>query len=84
MPIENEIDRFDMRSGMGVRLMGITYSDANALGCGLKEECDGGLTYLGKQAIDRMRAGRAFLQDLRGQRQRKAVRRAVYDAHEAV
>lgn len=54
MPIENEIDRFDMLYGMGVRLMGITYSDANALGCGLKEECDGGLTYLGKQAIDRM------------------------------
>src|SRR5665648_1255437 len=43
-PIENELDRIEILYGFGVRLMGITYSESNALGSGLKEKNDGGLT----------------------------------------
>jgi len=53
-PIENEIDRIDVLHGLGVRMMGIAYSESNALGSGLKEERDGGLTALGRQAVRRM------------------------------
>jgi membrane dipeptidase len=52
--IENEVDRLDILYGFGVRCMGIAYSEANALGSGLKEERDGGLTALGRQAVRRM------------------------------
>jgi membrane dipeptidase len=52
--IENEIDRLDVLYGFGVRQMGIAYSEANLLGSGLKERGDGGLTYLGEQAVERM------------------------------
>src|SRR5690606_40264322 len=31
-PIENEVDRIDLLYGMGVRQMGIAYSEANTLG----------------------------------------------------
>ena len=34
--------------------MGITYSESNALGNGLKEDNDGGLTKFGKEAVKRM------------------------------
>lgn len=54
MPIENELDRVDVLYGLGVRAMGITYSEANALGCGLKETNDGGLTQFGRQVVKRM------------------------------
>lgn len=53
-PIENELDRIDILYGFGVRLMGITYSESNALGSGIKEERDGGLTAFGKKAVERM------------------------------
>lgn len=53
-PIENELDRIDILYGFGVRMMGITYSESNALGSGLKEENDGGLTSFGKKAVERM------------------------------
>lgn len=53
-PIENEIDRIDILYGLGVRQLGVTYSEANALGCGLKEEVDGGLTVFGKACVERM------------------------------
>lgn len=53
-PLENEVDRVDILFGFGVRLMGITYSESNALGSGLKEERDGGLTYFGRQVVERM------------------------------
>lgn len=53
-PIENELDRIEIMFGFGVRLLGITYSESNALGSGLKEDKDGGLTYFGKQAVERM------------------------------
>jgi membrane dipeptidase len=53
-PIENEIDRVDVLYGLGVRCMGITYSEANALGSGLKEPRDGGLTQFGRRVVRRM------------------------------
>jgi membrane dipeptidase len=53
-PIENELDRIDILYGLGVRVMGITYSESNALGIGLKEDLPGGLTKFGEQAVRRM------------------------------
>jgi membrane dipeptidase len=55
-PIENELDRLDVLYGLGLRQIGIAYSDANALGCGLNESFDGGLTAFGRRAIQRMNA----------------------------
>ncbi|WLD93055.1 dipeptidase [Alkalihalobacillus sp. AL-G] len=52
--IENEVDRVDVLYGFGVRVMGIAYSEANALGCGLKEKNDGGLTVFGHKVVERM------------------------------
>ncbi|MDI3546882.1 MAG: rane dipeptidase [Halanaerobiales bacterium] len=52
--LENEVDRVDILYGFGVRAMGITYSEANSLGSGLKEKGDGGLTHLGRQVVERM------------------------------
>src|SRR5216684_4329491 len=53
-PIENELDRIDVLYGFGVRSMGITYSEANVLGSGLRETKDGGLTEFGRQVVRRM------------------------------
>jgi membrane dipeptidase len=53
-PIENEVDRLDVLYGLGVRQIGIAYSEANYLGSGLKERGDGGLTYFGERAVERM------------------------------
>ena len=53
-PIENELDRIDVLYGLGVRQMGIAYSEANGLGSGLKEVRDGGLTSFGRKAVERM------------------------------
>jgi len=53
-PIENEIDRLDVLYGLGLRQIGIAYSDANALGSGLAERVDGGLTSFGHRAVRRM------------------------------
>lgn len=52
--IENELDRIEILYGLGVRMMGITYSESNSLGYGLKEKSDGGLTIFGKAAVERM------------------------------
>ena len=52
--LENEVDRVDVLYGMGVRLMGITYSESNGCGSGLKEKSDGGLTFFGAQVVERM------------------------------
>lgn len=52
--IENELDRIEVLYGLGVRMMGITYSESNSLGSGLKEKHDGGLTSFGRQAVERM------------------------------
>jgi membrane dipeptidase len=55
MMIENELDRLDVLYGLGVRALGITYSESNALGTGLRDEdTDGGLTKFGTEAVDRM------------------------------
>ncbi len=53
-PIENEIDRLDVLYGLGLRQIGIAYSDANSLGSGLGETTDGGLTAFGCRAVTRM------------------------------
>lgn len=53
-PIENELDRIEILYGFGVRMMGITYSESNALGSGIKEDKDGGLTSFGREAVKRM------------------------------
>lgn len=52
--IENELDRIDILYGFGLRCLGIAYSEANALGSGLKEPRDGGLTVFGRKAVERM------------------------------
>ena len=52
--IENEIDRVDVLYGFGVRGMGITYSEANTLGSGLRERNDSGLSDLGRAVVKRM------------------------------
>lgn len=52
--IENEVDRLDVLYGLGVRSIGINYSESNMLGSGLKEHMDGGLTDFGYDALVRM------------------------------
>jgi len=52
--IENELDRIEILYGFGARVMGIAYSESNALGSGLKEPRDGGLTSFGHRAVERM------------------------------
>jgi membrane dipeptidase len=52
--IENELDRLDVLFGLGVRMCGITYSESNQLGGGLKDPTDRGLTKLGEDAVRRM------------------------------
>ena len=52
--IENEMDRIDILYGLGVRSMGLNYSESNMLGSGLRELRDGGLTNFGYDAIVRM------------------------------
>jgi membrane dipeptidase len=52
--IENEVDRLDVLYGLGVRSIGINYSESNMLVSGLKEHADGGLTDFGYDALVRM------------------------------
>ncbi len=52
--IENEVDRLDILYGLGVRSMGLNYSESNMLGSGLAELRDGGLTDFGYDCIVRM------------------------------
>jgi membrane dipeptidase len=54
-PIENEVDRVDVLYGLGVRSMGICYSESNMLGGGMGEtRLDSGLTDFGYDAVRRM------------------------------
>jgi membrane dipeptidase len=53
-PIGNDIEKLDVLHGLGLRQIGIAYSDSNALGSGLNESLDGGLTNLGRRAVRRM------------------------------
>jgi membrane dipeptidase len=52
--IENQLDRVDILYGLGVRVMGLVYSEANSIGAGLREKHDGGLTNFGYQVVERM------------------------------
>lgn len=52
--IENEISRLEVLYGLGVRAMGLVYSESNALGTGLREDRDGGLTDFGRLCVERM------------------------------
>jgi len=52
--IENEVDRIDILYGLGIRQMGLVYSESNRLGSGLDEMRDGGLTDFGYDAVVRM------------------------------
>jgi membrane dipeptidase len=52
--IENELNRVEVLYGFGVRMLGITWSEANSLGCGLKETRDGGLTVFGHDVVERL------------------------------
>ncbi|MFI5055888.1 MAG: dipeptidase [Actinomycetota bacterium] len=53
-PIENELDRLDILFGLGVRMIGIAYSESNQLGGGVRDPGDGGLTVFGRAAVTRM------------------------------
>jgi membrane dipeptidase len=54
-PIENELDRIDILYGLGVRSMGICYSESNMLGGGMRETFqDTGLTDFGYDSVKRM------------------------------
>ncbi len=55
-PIENELDRLDVLFGLGLRQIGIAYNESNALGSGLGDPGDGGLTAFGRRAVQRMNA----------------------------
>jgi membrane dipeptidase len=54
-PIENEIDRIDVLYGLGVRSIGVCYSESNMLGGGMGESSlDSGLTDFGYDVVKRM------------------------------
>jgi membrane dipeptidase len=53
-PIENELDRLDVLYGLGVRMMGVAYSESNQLGGGIRDQGDAGLTRFGRDAVRRM------------------------------
>lgn len=54
--VGDELDKIDVLYGLGVRMMGLVFSESNSLGGGLSERRDGGLTFLGKKAVQRMNA----------------------------
>ena len=53
-PIGNDLDKLDILFGLGLRQIGIAYSDSNGLGAGLNEPADYGLTAFGRRAVRRM------------------------------
>lgn len=54
-PIENELDRIDVLYGLGIRSMGVCYSESNMLGGGMNEtDQAAGLTDFGYDAVKRM------------------------------
>ncbi len=52
--IDRDVDKIDLLFGLGIRSMGIVYSESNTLGSGLSELGDGGLTDVGYDAVKRM------------------------------
>ena len=59
--IENEVDRIDILYGLGIRSIGLNYSESNMLGSGLRELLDGGLTDFGYDCIIRMNKVRMLI-----------------------
>jgi membrane dipeptidase len=86
-PIENELDRIDVLHGIGVRSMGICYSESNMLGGGMGETyTDTGLTDFGYDSVKRMnRVG--MLVDIGHTNDRTAIEtieasdKPIYDSH---
>lgn len=86
-PIENELDRIDVLYGLGVRSMGICYSESNMLGGGMHEAFqDTGLTDFGYDAVKRMNKI-GMLIDIGHTNDRTAIEtieasdKPVYDSH---
>ncbi len=52
--IENDLERIDVLYGFGVRMLGLVYSESNAIGSGLAERNDAGLTDFGYEVVERM------------------------------
>jgi membrane dipeptidase len=53
-PIEDKLERLTLFHRLGVRVMQLTYNERNFLGDGCLEPNDGGLSPLGKRAIETM------------------------------
>ena len=86
-PIENELDRIDVLYGLGVRSMGICYSESNLLGGGMGEvNRDDGLTNFGYDAVKRMNKV-GMLIDVGHTNDRTAIEtveasdKPIYDSH---
>jgi membrane dipeptidase len=86
-PIENELDRIDVLYGLGVRSMGICYSESNMLGGGMSETYqDTGLTDFGYDAVKRMNKLRLLI-DIGHTNDRTALETIeasdypIYDSH---
>lgn len=53
--IGNDLNKLDVLYGLGIRSMGLTYSESNAVGTGLADQDrDGGMTGFGEEVIVRM------------------------------
>jgi len=52
--IENEVNRLEILYGLGIRSVGICFSESNQLGTGLAEMRDAGLTDFGYDCVARM------------------------------
>lgn len=52
--IGDELDRLDVLFGLGVRMLGLVFSESNAIGGGLSDKYDGGLTFFGEKVVRRM------------------------------
>jgi membrane dipeptidase len=56
LPIEDRIDRIALFHKLGVRIMQLTYNEANLVGDGCLERRDAGLTELGRAVVAEMNA----------------------------
>jgi membrane dipeptidase len=86
-PIENEIDRIDVLYGLGIRSLGICYSESNMLGGGMGESFkDYGLTDFGYDCVKRMNK-LGMLIDIGHTNDRTAIEtiessdKPIYDSH---
>lgn len=52
--ISGDLDRLDVLFGIGVRSLGLVYSESNRVGSGLAEARDAGLTRFGRDVVRRM------------------------------